>query len=302
MSLAPIAIFGYRRPRHLARLLESLRANPEQKQSPIHVFLDGARGAEDAEDVARTRAIVRAQAPQHAEIVARDANAGLANSIIAGVTRLTQEYGCAIVLEDDLVLSPYALRYFNEALQRYRDAERAMHVSGYMFPVRARLPETFFYREATCWGWATWARAWAKFEPDGRKIREYLLAHGMVHEFDVRGSMRFRQMLEHQIAGLNDSWAIRWYGSLRIAGGLSLHPAQSLVENRGFDGSGRHNPETTMFDVRLAAQPVTRFTERIEECEEAVAAMIAYRRRTLSRGWRLADRVRRALRKAMRPA
>ena len=41
---APVGIFAYRRPRHVARVLTSLRANPELEQSPIRVFLDGARG------------------------------------------------------------------------------------------------------------------------------------------------------------------------------------------------------------------------------------------------------------------
>ena len=277
-GFAPIAVFGYRRPQHIAQLLTSLRGNPEHEKSPIHVFLDGARGEADAEDVARTRAVAREYAPRHAEIIEREANAGLANSIISGVTGLTREHGSIIVLEDDLVLSPYALRYFNDALKRYRYEERVMHVSGYMFPVRAKLPETFFYRETTCSGWATWERAWAKFEPDGRKIRDHILARNMQFEFDVHGSNSFLEMLKDQIAGRNDSWAIRWYGSVRIADGLALHPAQALIANRGFDGTGRHSHETTLYDVQLAQKPIAHFTEHIEECKEALAAVIAFRR------------------------
>ena len=68
------------------------------------------------------------------------------NSIIAGVTQACEEHGRVIVLEDDLLLSPVALRYFNAALDRYADDPRVMHVSGYMFPVRKRLPPAFFYR------------------------------------------------------------------------------------------------------------------------------------------------------------
>ena len=302
VPLAPIAVFAYRRPQHIAQLLTSLRANPEHKESPIHVFLDGARGEADAEDVRRTRAVVREYAPRHAKIVEREVNAGLANSIISGVTRLVHDYGHVIVLEDDLVLSPYAVRYFNDALERYRNEERVMHVSGYMLPVRARLPETFFYREPSCWGWATWERAWAKFEPDGNRIRDYLLGHNMQFEFDVRGSIGFLEMLEQQIAGVNDSWAIRWYGSLRIVDGLALHPARALVANRGFDGTGRHSHETTMYDVRLAREPVARFADQVEECEEALAAMIAFRRRQRTLPMRIYHRLFRIYRQAIKAA
>jgi hypothetical protein len=278
-SFAPVAVFTYKRPEHTARLLRSLSANPEHALSPVCVFCDGPRTRADDEEVNQTREVVRHVAPRHAEVVVRDANMGLANSIIAGVTQLTRDYGRVIVLEDDLVLSPFALKYFNDALDRYRAEERVMHVSGYMFPVGGQLPETFLYREATCWGWGTWERAWAKFESDGKKIRDYVLSQGRQYEFDVRGSMGFLGMLEAQIAGRVNSWAIRWYGSMRMAGGLGLHPGTSLVRNLGFDGTGEHCSETSAFEVQLADHPVTRFTERIEESEEAVAAMIAYRRR-----------------------
>jgi hypothetical protein len=278
-ALAPIAIFAYKRPAHTARLLESLRANAEHASSLIYVFLDGPRDDLDRDDVARTRALVRAQAPGHAVLLERESNSGLAESIIDGVTRLVREHGRVIVLEDDLILSPYALRYFNDALIRYRDVERVMHVAGYMFPVKANLPETFLYREASCWGWATWARAWSRFEPDGRKIRDALLSRGLQREFDVRGSTKYLQMLELQIAGQIDSWAIRWYGSVHVAGGLALHPARALIGNRGFDGTGRHGGETRVYDVQLADRPVRQLTDRIEESEEALEAMIRFRTR-----------------------
>jgi len=111
ISLAPVAIFAYKRPDHTARLLRSLSTNPEHATSPVYVFCDGTRSPQDEADVGRTRQVVRELAPPHARIVERDANMGLANSIITGVTQLTQEYGQAIILEDDLVLTPFALMW-----------------------------------------------------------------------------------------------------------------------------------------------------------------------------------------------
>lgn len=278
-SLAPIALFAYKRPAHVERALRTVLANPEAQASPLYIFCDGPRADADKAEVDQTRRTIRAIAPRHAALIERTDNLGLAKSIIDGVSLLTEEHGRVIVVEDDLVLSPYALRYFNDALERYRDEERVMHVSGYMFPVEAELPEAFFYREATCWGWATWRRAWKKFDSDGARIRDYLRAHGMDHEFNVRGSMGFTQMLEQQIEGKINSWAIRWYGSMRIAGGLALHPRASLVSNVGFDGTGEHCSETSLFDVRISEQPVRSFPGVVEESEAAVNSMIAYRRK-----------------------
>src|SRR5688572_18082092 len=149
---APIAIFVYKRAEHARGMLRSLLANPLAQHSLISIYCDGPRGPQDAEAVARTRAAVREAAPAHARIVERERNLGLAQSVITGVSEVVGEHGEVIMLEDDLELSPVVLDYLNAALERYRNEERAMHVSSFMYPVRARLPESFFYREATCSG------------------------------------------------------------------------------------------------------------------------------------------------------
>jgi hypothetical protein len=275
---APIAVFVYRRAGHARRMLHSLLQNRLAAESPICIFCDGPRSERDAPEVGQTRAAVSELVPAHARIVERSANLGLARSVIEGVSAMLEEYGEVIVVEDDLVLSPFALDYFNQALERYRNEERVMHVSGYMFPVKAALPEAFFYREATCWGWATWARAWQHFEPDGNRIRRAVLERGERRAFDVEGSIGFFEMLESQIAGRVDSWAIRWYGSLWMRGGLALHPGNSLVRNTGLDGSGEHCGVTSAFDVDLGAAPVRVFPDEVVENADALRAVVAYRK------------------------
>jgi hypothetical protein len=276
---APIAIFAYKRAGHVRRMLRSLLQNPLARESPITVYCDGPRSADEAPAVAAARAAVRELAPAHARVVERERNQGLAASVIAGISEQVAAHGEVIMLEDDIELSPVTLDYFNAALERYRDEPRVMHVSSFMYPVRAALPETFFCREATCsGGWATWARAWRHFEPDGRRIREAVLARNAQRAFNV-GGMDFLGMLELQIAGRIDSWAIRWYGSLWMQGGLALHPGQSLARNTGFDGSGVHSGVSTLWEVDPRTAPVTRFPERIEADPVAERAMAGFRRR-----------------------
>jgi hypothetical protein len=291
---AAIAVFVYKRAAHARRMLASLLRNPLAARSAIRIYCDGARGGHEADAVRAARAAVRELAPAHARVIERERNLGLGGSIVAGVTETLGEHGAAIVIEDDLELSPVALDYFNAALERYRGEARVMHVAGYMYPVGRPLPETFFYREATCYGWATWARAWRLFEPDAGAIRAAVLERGAQSEFDVGGSIDFLGMLENQAAGRSDSWAIRWYGSLWMHRGLALHPGRSLVRNTGFDGSGENSGQSATWDVELSEQPVARFPDVVEEDAAAVSAMMAYRRRAawrrrlepLQRSWR----------------
>jgi hypothetical protein len=276
IDFAPVAVFVYNRPGHTRRALESLFMNPEIHESLVTVYCDGPRTVEDEEKVEATRRVVREVVPSQTRIVERETNLGLANSIIRGVTKQCEDHGQVIVIEDDLVLSRSAIGFLNNALNWYRSEEAVMHVSAYMFPVQGSLPDAFFYREATCWGWGTWERAWRHFEPSPEVIQEYIESNSLVSEFNIRGSMKFWEMLEHQREGRIDSWAIRWYGSMFMRGGLALHPGRSLVRNEGFDGSGQHCGVSSDYDVELSGLLPT-LPEIIVESEAAVRAMIDYR-------------------------
>lgn len=278
MNNAPIAIFVYKRPEHAERMLNSLRRNMGYEKAEITVYCDGPKSEKEKDDVKTTRQVVRDLLPK-ARIVDREENLGLAESVISGVTEQCKKYGRVIVLEDDLVLSPVALKYFNQSLKRYEDNEKVMHISAYMFPVKQELPEAFFYREATPWGWATWKRAWDYFEYDPNVILDYIKKHHLRYEFNIEDSMFFLSLLRKQSQGSIDSWAIRWYGSMFMQQGLSLHPGQSLVQNRGFDGSGVHCNETEAFDVALSKN-IPDFPNDVKESRIAVQAMIKYRNQT----------------------
>ena len=260
-------------------MLESLSRNPEASKSEIYLYCDGPKRPEHEAGVAETRAIARAHAPAHARIVERDTNFGLARSIVDGVTRAMAQHGRAIVLEDDLSLSPTALAYFNQTLNVYENEPRAMHVSGYMYPVGSRLPKAFFYREASCWGWATWSRSWAKFNPDAQSLLRELHARKLERDFDIGGTAEYLAMLRMQAEGKLDSWAIRWYASVFLAGGLALHPGRSLVRNDGLDGTGSHCDRTTKFDVEPAADffAPRDFPARVEIDRRALSAMKRFR-------------------------
>ena len=190
MSQAPVALFVYNRPRHTEQCLESLSKCEGAGESELFVFSDGPKRSEDKEAVEKVRELVKSRNwCKEVHVTERKENRGLAKSIIAGVTEIVNRFGRVIVLEDDLVLSPQFLNYMNDALEIYKDEERVMHVSGYMFPVKVDLPETFFYRGTSCWGWAMWKRVWDFFEPDANKLLAAFKSKYLRWEFDINGSI-----------------------------------------------------------------------------------------------------------------
>jgi len=241
--LAPIALFTFKRPDHTRRTLESLAQNPEFESSPLFIYCDGARNAGEAGVVEETRKLIRDWPHPNKTVIERDRNWGLANSIIDGVTVQCNAHGKVIVIEDDLVVSPHFLNYMNTALVKYQDDDRVISIHGYSYPID-NLPEAFFIKGASCWGWATWKRGWDLFEADGQKLLDELKRKNLMYRFNILGSYPYKRMLQDQIHGRNNSWAIRWYASAFIKDKLTLHPGKSLVSNIGLDGSGDHcDPE-----------------------------------------------------------
>ena len=274
---APVAVFVYNRPDHTARTLAALAANDLAADTDVTIYCDGAKSPEARGAVDATRAMARAaRGFRSVRTVERDANMGLANSIITGVTQTCGERGRVIVLEDDLETAPGFLRFMNDALDKYEHSEQVGSIHGYWYPAALAVPENFFLRGASCWGWATWARGWQVFERDGSKLLSQLRERKLTHAFDLDGAMAYTRMLEAQIAGRNNSWAIRWHASTFLAGLLQLSPGRSLVRNIGFDGTGTHCDTTSAFDVSLGNSPVRLIDIPIEQSAVARAALIHY--------------------------
>jgi len=273
MDPAPIALFCFNRPAHLQRVLEALRANALASASTLYVFCDGPRRAEDEALVSEVRHVAQAAAGfARVEVRCSAVNLGLAGSIISGVTEVVARHGRIIVLEDDLVTSPFFLTYMNEALREYEPVDAVASIHGYLYPVSRPLPETFFLRGADCWGWATWSRAWSQFEADGSKLLRRLDESGDGKAFDYGGTYPYRRMLEDQIAGRNDSWAIRWHASVFLNHGLTLYPGRSLVLNIGNDATGTHSRKTRSFDGGLSSSPIGVEPVPVTACREAEQA------------------------------
>jgi hypothetical protein len=276
-DLAPIALFAYNRPGHLARVAAALAANAQARASRLYVFSDAPRHDRAASQVAEVRRLARQlQGFASVEVFEHASNQGVARSIIQGATRLTAEHGKVIVLEDDLLPSAHFLRYMNDALLRYEADQRVISVHAYSYPVDASLPDTFFLRGADCWGWATWKRGWDLFEADGRRLLAELQARQLTHAFDFEDSYPYTRMLRDCIEGRNDSWAIRWYASAFLEGKLTLYPGASQVQNIGADGSGMHVGSTARFEHAHWGRRLEVGGIAVEESNAARRAFAAY--------------------------
>jgi len=257
MEAAPIALFVYNRIWHTKQTIESLQRNEMAEASELFVFSDGPKFGNDREKVSEVREYCKTITGfKRVTLIERQQNLGLAQSIITGVAEIVNCYGRIIVLEDDMISSPYFLGFMNKALEFYENEERVASIHGYIYPVKSQLPETFFLRGADCWGWATWKRGWNLFETEGGKLLYELKKNNLCRKFDLNGTYPYTKMLKDQTKGKNDSWAIRWHASLFLKEKLTLYPGISLIHNNGNDESGTHCSATDIFNTTIAKKPI----------------------------------------------
>jgi len=255
-ELAPIALFTYNRPWHTRQTVEALAANILAEKSDLIVFSDGPKNDNHLTKVSEVRAYLgNVTGFRSVRLVFREKNLGLANSIIAGVTDLVNEFGRVIVMEDDMVTSPHFLTFLNDGLRLYADTSEVACIHGYRYPLGA-VDAPFFIRGADCWGWGTWKRAWDEFEPDAASLLNHLETRGLIADFNHSNSFPYDKMLRDQRDGKVDSWAIRWKASAFLKGRYTLYPRESLLRNIGNDDSGTHSQTTTSFDVDVAREYV----------------------------------------------
>lgn len=281
--LAPIVLFVYNRPWHTRQTVEALQKNDLAKESELFIFADGPKAnatEEQKETIKQVREYVRTISG-FKEVLIEEAeqNKGLADSVISGVSKVIEKYGKVIVVEDDIVTSKGFLKYMNDALELYQYEEKVMHIAGYMYPIKNnRLPETFFYPATSCWGWATWKRAWDCFNSDAKDLYLKITNNKLTDLLNINTIHDFEKQLVDNANGVLNTWFIKWNASVIIKGGYSLYPKFSLVQNIGFDGTGEHCGENNKFYWEKLAQNIVVKKIKIKFSNEAINALKKFNR------------------------
>jgi hypothetical protein len=240
MSYAPVVIFGYKRPKHLYHLLNSLEKCEYSNKTDVFIFVDGARREEDKPIILETYKIANMDRKFRTKKVIRsDYNKGLANSVIDGVTEIINKFGKVIVLEDDLIVNKNFLRVMNNMLDFYEQDEKIWSISGYSFPIDTSsiIVDWYAVKRASSWGWASWHNRWNKIEWD---MNALLTKNAQKLKSLYREIPDSKMMIYNYKKGFIDSWALRWTLNQYFLDKISLSPKYSLLRNNGFDSSGTH--------------------------------------------------------------
>lgn len=241
----PVALIIFNRPENTRRVLNELaKAKPKR----LFVVADGPR-ADHPDDQAKceqTRKII-GEVDWDCDIKTNfsERNLGCGWRPASGISWVFEQVDRAIILEDDCIPSETFFPYCGELLERYKDDSRVFQISGSTgLPNPHERPNSYYFsRLFSCWGWATWARAWRHYDfrlaawKSSREIAylKDLLKYDEAVNYCVS---RFDEVANSN--GDLDYWDYQWQGCVWLQNGVAIVPRHPLIKNIGFDSDATH--------------------------------------------------------------
>lgn len=250
----PVMICGFIRPDCLKKVFDRVR---EAKPAQLFLALDAPRDGRPkdvtlCEDCKKVFAEVDWPCEVHRNYAER--NMGCKKRMESAITWVFEHVDRAIILEDDCVPDLTFFDFCEELLERYLDDGRIGGICGFSehwsfarHPVKVDA-DYYFDRLNTCWGWATWKRAWRSY--DANMVRWPELKRKRVFRDLCRRRYEERaleRMVQSVYDGKCSSWATVWFLTSVEAGYLFAHAVNNLVENIGFGAGATHTTASSPF-------------------------------------------------------
>jgi hypothetical protein len=239
MTCPPILLLVFNRPAVAARLLDAVRpARPAR----LFVAADGPRPDRpgDADLCARTREVFRqVDWPCQVATLYRETNLGLQAAVISAISWFFSQVEAGVIFEDDCLPSADFFPFAGELLDRFANDTAVMHISGLnMRQDESFSPHSYFFtRVGHIWGWATWRRAWQRYDvtmADWPSIRS---------RFSLR-SPPLERALGRKFAAAHArrkaTWSRIWYYTVAKHQGLAIVPSVNFIRNVGFGPEATH--------------------------------------------------------------
>jgi hypothetical protein len=249
-----VAFIIFNRPDITARIFESIR---QAKPPLLLVIADGPRASKQGEQEKcdATRAIID-NVDWDCEVKTNysDVNLGCKKRVSSGLDWVFENVEEAIILEDDCLPSYSFFNFCEEMLDKYREDERIMIVSGCNLQMgNSRTSYSYFFGKCgNIWGWASWRRAWRHYDVNMSTWPDYKDKNIVDSFFDSPQEKKYFSAIYDKIYNNKiDTWDIQWGYAIWTQHGLSITPDINLISNIGFGGEATH----TKVDNGLANLP-----------------------------------------------
>lgn len=181
-------------------------------------------------------------------------NLGCGKGVYTAIDWFFKNEEKGIILEDDCVVNTSFFIFMQELLVQYAFDNRVGMIAGTnplsMYDVKTSY---VFSKYKSCWGWATWRRAWVNMDLE-MKWRdtsfESVLRNSTFYGKDYKWWKYKIKCIDEKYVS---AWDWQWYFSLSAQNQLCIYPASNLVSNIGNDSAATH---TSYGNITLERFPI----------------------------------------------
>jgi hypothetical protein len=251
-TCSPVLFIIFKRPDTTLQVMEAIR---EARPAQLYIAADGPRAGRDGEAEACDKARKAALAVDwHCAVhtLFRGTNLGCKAGPRAAIDWFFEHESEGIILEDDVVPVQSFFPFCSELLERYRYDTRVSMISGNNFQqgIKRGAASYYFSRMNHTWGWATWRRAWERYDRDMLLWEPFKREHGF-KQLGLTGwfEIHFTRYFDWVASGkLDTAWDYQWIFSGIAHNMYAIIPQNNLVTNIGWGPDATHtgNPDSWM--------------------------------------------------------
>ncbi len=250
MTYYPVIVPTLNRYEHFKNCIDSLSKNMLASETELIIGLDYPPADKYAEGWKKIKCYIPTISGfRKVTCFERSENFGSSKNSLDLEEYALSKYDAYIYTEDDNVFSPYFLQFINDGLEKYKDDDSVYAICGYSYPIDWKTDKdcVLQHQYFSAWGYGIW------------KDREERLSKNLTPEFlsdfcknkgvrvDTVNSVQMMPAMLHDEIQKSDVTRSIY---LSVTKKNVLMPTQTLVINKGFDGSGEHcsNVQKAIFD------------------------------------------------------
>lgn len=214
------------------------------KPHRLYIASDGARADEnnEKEKVEEIREYLISHVDWDCEVktLFRDTNLGCRIAVSSAIDWFFENEEMGIILEDDCLPSLGFFDFCQQLLYKYENDTRIMSIAGTNFVEFHGKADYRYSNYSLIWGWATWKRAWKKFDPNIRDFSVFKERNEIENYFLTKEERKFfLQNFEMVYNGEDSIWDAQWFYTCLI-NGMTILPQKNLIQNIGFGRDATH--------------------------------------------------------------
>jgi hypothetical protein len=249
MFNTPILLIAFNRPETTKIVFDSIK---KIKPNKLYIAIDGPRNEhpEDKNKINNVKNIFK-DIPWECDLffLIREQNKGCKHSVSEAIDWFFKSEDFGIILEDDCLPTEDFFIYCSDLLQKYKNENQILMITGDNFQDGiSRGDSSYYFSKLThVWGWATWKRAWEKYDVNMSFWPKFKTSKEFKNIFHLYMAKKyFTSIFDSVYNGRIDTWDYQWTACVWYNNGLCITPNKNLVKNIGFGPDATHTKLETM--------------------------------------------------------